>query len=165
MEPCHDDPNFELIVTLFEIDVGRDPGAIAAFIQREHEFRFVVVEATDYTTYNNYCEDSNAGKLAVICARNTDENYKKTRCPPAEWDRRYGKHGLQSIWTTDILPCRVYLRHCALAAKKLGPVAEANFLDATVLSDGCTTIREWLEQNPEIMDELPPESLIGRYSG
>lgn len=42
----------------------------------------------------------------------------------------------------DILPCRVYLRHCVLAAKACGEVAYASFLDQTYLADRKTTIRE-----------------------
>ena len=149
----------KLIVTLFE--VLATPEAINAFIQREHEFKFVAVKPTPFDDCNSNEEE----RTAVICARNTDEAYRAKRCPPAEWSRRYGRHGLTSIWREDVLPCRVYLRHCALAAARLGPVVEANFLDETVLADRKTTIRAWLKRNPEILDELPPESLIGRYSG
>jgi hypothetical protein len=70
------------------------------------------------------------------------------------------------IWGySDILPCRVYLRHCYLAAKSLGTEAEASFLDGTVLADRYTTVREYLGRNPDILREEPPMDLIGRYSG
>ena len=65
----------------------------------------------------------------------------------------------------DVLPCRVYLRHCVLAAQKLGPSAHVNFLDHTYLADRQTTIRQYLSDNPSIMTEEPPESVIDRYSG
>jgi hypothetical protein len=39
------------------------------------------------------------------------------------------------------------------------------FLDETLLSDRVTTLRTYLELHPEIMDEQPPDHLIGRYSG
>lgn len=64
-----------------------------------------------------------------------------------------------------MLPCRVYLRHCYLAAQKLGPEAHESFLDGTFLSDRQTTIREHLAKDPTILDELPPPNLVGRYSG
>lgn len=64
-----------------------------------------------------------------------------------------------------MLPCRVYLRHCALAAERLGPEAHRSFRDDTVLADRVTTIGQWLEQNPEILEELPPPSLAARYGG
>lgn len=67
----------------------------------------------------------------------------------------------------DVLPCRVYLRHCVLAAQRLGPEAHASFLDGTVLSDRATTVRQHLESSlgQGILEEQPPPSLIGRYSG
>lgn len=64
-----------------------------------------------------------------------------------------------------MLPCRIYLRHCVLAAQRLGPEAHASFLDGTYLADRRTTVREHLAANPDIMEEQPPPSLIGRYSG
>lgn len=65
----------------------------------------------------------------------------------------------------DILPCRVYLRHCVLAAKALSPEVYDNFLHCSYLGDKKTTIGEYLKTNPSIMDELPPEELVDRYSG
>ena len=64
-----------------------------------------------------------------------------------------------------MLPCRVYLRHCVLAAQRLGPAAHDSFLDGTLLADRRTTVRQHLAANPSILTELPPPSLIGRYSG
>jgi hypothetical protein len=153
----------EIVVTLFEIEAT--PDSIEAFIQREHEFKFCAVSTRQLDDDGKLLLPATDDRPAVICARNTDENYRKTRCPPEEWERRYGKHGLTSIWRDDVLPCRVYMRHCVLAATKLGPIAEASFLDGTVLADRSTTVRQWLEKNPEIMDELPPPSLAQRYAG
>ena len=39
------------------------------------------------------------GRRAVVCARWTDEAYRARRCPPEEWQRRYGTHGVDTIWT------------------------------------------------------------------
>jgi len=64
-----------------------------------------------------------------------------------------------------VLPCRIYLRHCMLAAISLGPEAAASFLDHTFLADRRTTLRRHLERNPGIMHEEPPASLVDRYSG
>jgi hypothetical protein len=61
--------------------------------------------------------------------------------------------------------CRVYLRHCVLAAKGFCAEAYESFLDATYLSDRVTTVRQHLQNNPEILQELPPPELVGRYSG
>lgn len=101
----------------------------------------------------------------VVCAANTDEHYRATRCPPDEWERRWGVHGVSRVWGGAVLPCRVYLRHCLLAAGGLGPVAHANFLDATWLSDRTTSVRQHLAAHPGIMDEAPPAELAARYSG
>lgn len=101
----------------------------------------------------------------VLCGANTDEHYRRTRCPPDEWQRRWAVHGIDSVWRSDVLPCRVYLRHCVLAAKGFCQEAYDSFLDNTYLADRATTIRQYLAQHPEIMDELPPPELVGRYSG
>jgi hypothetical protein len=37
----------------------------------------------------------------------------------------------------DVFPCRVYLRHCTLAAKNLSSLAYTSFLDDTYLADRC----------------------------
>jgi hypothetical protein len=65
----------------------------------------------------------------------------------------------------DVLPCRVYLRHCVLASQKLGQLACDSFLDHTYLADRTTTVRQYLYRNPRIMTEKPPDSLVNRYSG
>ena len=39
------------------------------------------------------------GRRAVVCARWNDEAYRQRRCPPHEWQRRYGTHGFTHIWT------------------------------------------------------------------
>ncbi|KAH9683610.1 hypothetical protein KPL71_027739 [Citrus sinensis] len=78
----------------------------------------------------------------------------------------YGRYNIDKIWRDDILPCRVYLRHCVLAAKNLGDEAYNNFLDHTFLGDRKTTIREYLATTGAgIMEEAPPESLKTRYGG
>ena len=70
-------------------------------------------------------------------------------------------------WAPDegLLPCRVYLRHCLLAAKGLGEQEYAAFVEGPFLSDRKTTIREPRERFPEIMPELPPPALAVRYGG
>jgi len=153
-EPAND---ANTTVALFEVPIF-DEKAVKDYIEREHEFRFVAVEAEE--------EDGTPCKqLALICARFTDEEYKKKRCPPDEFHRRYLQHGIDRVWRDDVLPCRTYLRHCVLAARKLGGAAHDNFLDNTFLSDRRTTVRRHLEANPGILEELPPPELAQRYSG
>ena len=159
-----------------------------AFIEREHEFRFLAVRpqpmhAAGSGAGGGASRSSGSGsggssssddqgqeqeRLAVVCSRWSDAEYRAhPRCPPSEWERRYAAHGVTRIWTDDVLPCRVYLRHCVLAARALGQPALDSFLDHTFLSDRRTTIRAWLgsEGGRGIMEEGPPPGLVGRYSG
>ena len=52
---------------------------------------------------------------------------------------KYERYGLASIWddsrSAGILPCRVYLRHCVLAAEKAGQHVRDDLLDSTLLAD------------------------------
>lgn len=152
-EPC---PGGDLVVALFEVPFN--PEAVSAFIAREHEFRFVAVRPLTL-------DGSQRDRMAVLCAANTDERYKSRRCPPPEWERRWARHGVDRVWRDDVLPCRVYLRHCVLAAKSFCPEAYDSFLDATTLADRKTTVREYLRLHPVILTELPPPELAERYSG
>ncbi|XP_031742775.1 uncharacterized protein LOC101211120 isoform X2 [Cucumis sativus] len=138
-EPCEEE---NIIITVFEIKKSEIP----AFIQREIEFRF----------------------LAVLCSRFTDEEFFQVRCKGNKdiLFHHYGRHNIDKIWRDDILPCRVYLRHCVLAAKNLGEIAYNNFLDHTFLGDRRTTVREYLTRyDSGIMEEEPPESVKFRYEG
>lgn len=76
-----------------------------------------------------------------------------------------GEGGRDNNPGISILPCRVYLRHCVLAARSLGAAAEASFLDYTFLSDRITTLRQYLDDNLSVLEEEPPPSLVDRYSG
>ncbi|CAN6360419.1 unnamed protein product [Urochloa humidicola] len=154
VEPCDGEM---IVVTVFEIKEEEVP----AFIEREHEFRFlaVVPEGLDGVPFANQ---------AVVCARYSDEEYFKERCQGSKevYNQRYGRFNIDKIWRDDILPCRLYLRHCVLAAKNLGEPAHSNFLDHTYLGDRKTTIREYLATTGAgIMEEEPPESLKSRYGG
>lgn len=155
VEPCVGE---SIIVTVFEISVAEVP----AFIEREHEFRFlaVTVENKDGQAFS---------QQAVICSRYSDEEYRCIRCQGSseEYNKRYGKHKIEQIWRDDIFPCRVYLRHCVLAAKNLGIDAYNSFLDHTYLGDRTTTIRKYFEAElgVGVMDEQPPEVLRERYGG
>lgn len=71
-----------------------------------------------------------------------------------------------ALWCRDdVLPCRTYLRHCALSAQALSSEAHVSFLDNTYLADRKTTVRQHLDANPEILEELPPPHLAERYCG
>uniref|UniRef100_A0A2N9H8I2 Uncharacterized protein n=1 Tax=Fagus sylvatica TaxID=28930 RepID=A0A2N9H8I2_FAGSY len=154
VEPCEGET---LVVTVFEIKKSEIP----AFIKRELEFRFLAVlpETLDGKAFDN---------PAVLCARYSDEEFFQIRCKGSKetYFQHYGRYNIDKIWRDDILPCRVYLRHCVLAAKNLSEAAYNNFLDHTFLADRKTTIREYLATTGSgIMEEDPPESLKTRYGG
>ncbi|CAM8981906.1 unnamed protein product [Rhodiola kirilowii] len=154
VEPCESE---SLIVTVFEIQKSEIP----FFIQRELEFRFLAV-------YLATLDGKPFEHPAVICARYSDEEFLKIRCKGSKeiYDQHYGRYNIQKIWRDDVLPCRVYLRHCVLAARNLGEEAYNNFLDHTFLADRKTSIREYLATTGSgIMEEEPPESLKERYGG
>lgn len=56
-------------------------------------FRFMAVEPLHFDS------GTPLGRFAVVCARWDDDSYRRRRCPPHEWQRRYGKHGVERIWT------------------------------------------------------------------
>nr|KJB12642.1 hypothetical protein B456_002G028900 [Gossypium raimondii] len=154
VEPCEGET---LIVTVFEIQKAEIP----AFMERELEFRFLAVlpETLDGEPFAN---------PAVLCTRYSDEEFFQIRCKGNKdiYFQHYGRYNIEKIWRDDILPCRVYLRHCVLAAKNLGDIAYNNFLDHTFLGDRKTTIRTYLATTGSgIMEEEPPESLKSRYGG
>ncbi|CAL9225594.1 unnamed protein product [Arabidopsis halleri] len=154
VEPCEGE---SLVVTVFEIKSSEIP----AFIGRELEFRFlaVVPETLEGKPYTN---------SAVLCGRYSDEEFFQIRCKGNKdiYFQHYGRFNIEKIWRDDILPCRLYLRHCVLAAKNLGDEAYNNFLDHTFLGDRKTTIREYLSSTGSgIMEEEPPEALKSRYGG
>lgn len=136
-------------VTLFESP--STPESRKAFVEREHEFRFVKV----------YPEAEE--RPAVLCCKGSNQLVRGRCGTEAEFRERYGQYGLEQVWRKDVLPCRPYLRHCVLAAEKLGIKEE--FLASTFLSDGETSLHAYLEQNPSIMSEEPPVSLEDRYGG
>lgn len=153
---CEPWPEGDLVVSLFEVKCT--PEAVAAFINREHEFRFIAVQPR---TLDGQPTD----RLAVLCGRFSDDEYRSKRCPPAEWERRWARWGVTRIWRDDVLPCRLYLRHCVLAARGFCSEAYDSFMDNTFLADRKTSIRAYLAQHPLIMEEQPPPELVGRYSG
>lgn len=155
VEPCQGGET--IIITVFDIKKSEIP----AFIKREREYRFLSV-----------FPESLAGvpftSPAVICASYSDEEFFKFRCCEGReiYFKQYGEYNIHKIWRNDVLPCRVYLRHCVLAAKSLGDEAYNNFLDHTFIADRKTTIRKYFEKmGTSIMDEEPPESLKTRYGG
>ena len=154
-EPC---AGSSFIVTAFEVPDGGL--GMDAFREREEEFFLNMVP---YTLL-----DGSSGGAGLLCQAGTDKAYIE-QWGQARFDEVYKSVGLDTCWgwsrTSGLRPCATYLRHCAIAAEKLGPLAHASFLDDTYLVDRSTTIRTYLARHPEVMSELPPESLRERYGG
>ncbi len=129
------------------------------WLRREEEFQF------DLVHYTGIFEEG----YGLMCTSSENDNNYILRWGRDKYDYMLAKHDLPSIWNKrdhrNILPCSVYLRHCVLAAKKCSDACYESFLNDTYLADQQTTIRQYLEMHPEVMETLPPESLLGRYSG
>jgi hypothetical protein len=132
-----------------------------AFLKREEEFGF------DIAIYKGH--NTREIGTGLMCVSATDEIYI-SRWGVKKYNEKYVDRNLAGgIWgwdeTSGILPCSVYLRHCYLSAEALGTDVLASFLDETYLVDRTTTLRRYLEANPEVLDTMPPPELVGRYSG
>lgn len=94
---------------------------------------------------------------AILCTRGDDHSYRQQHCEALgkpEWAREscpcvaclLSRHGVDSIWRDDVLPCRTYLRHCVLAAK--GCVRTPRSPDPTAR---CAPCRNSFALNVEMM--------------
>ena len=150
----------EMIVTMFEIPREELPG----FIEREAELDFDVVRVQDLVDDKVI---SHKGR-GLLCTRSTDSEYIK-KFGRTRFDENSKTMGLSSIWDNpgEIYPCRLYLRHCLLAAQKLSPEVYQNFLDTTYLYDRQTKLRDYLtnEKYETIMNEKPRKELENRCNG
>jgi hypothetical protein len=130
-----------------------------AFLEREEEFAIVTVP---------YVEDDRTISEGILCTASTDEEYVK-RWGEERFEKHYRQYGISTIWgyaqNSGLRPCPIYLRHCVLASKAMGPECHESFLDDTFLVDRMTTLREYLKQNPQVMTTEPPPDLAVRYSG
>eukprot|EP00397_Hematodinium_sp_SG-2012_P060428 GEMP01078672.1.p1 GENE.GEMP01078672.1~~GEMP01078672.1.p1 ORF type:complete len:145 (+),score=40.69 GEMP01078672.1:440-874(+) len=144
-----------MLVSVFEIHDAQYKNLDA----REAEYNLVLADFTEL--------DGRVGQ-GVVCLPSSDEDYLR-RFGPEEFEKNYGRHGIKTLWgyaeDSGILPCTVYLRHCVLAARSNGEDCERNFLDTTFLIDRSTTIRQYLEQHPEVMDAVVPACVSERYNG
>eukprot|EP00536_Pseudo-nitzschia_multiseries_P015018 jgi/Psemu1/216628/e_gw1.805.10.1 len=148
-----------------------------AFLEREEEFDIVDVPYVEFAEANNNNSGDNdepvvaaATKFGTLCTRFTDQGYVE-RWGKSRFDENFAKYGIDTIWgweaDSGLLPCRVYLRHCYLAAKSMGPICLDSFLDETFLVDRTTTIRRYLEERePDLIEtSIPPPGFEHRYSG
>jgi len=155
-EEC-DDASFAC--TVFEVvdeGLGMD-----AFREREEEFELRMVP------YEGH--DGTPAGVGLLCVASTDVAYV-TAWGAERFQRLYTDRGMRTIWSwprdSGLRPCGTYLRHCVLAAQKLGGEAKASFLDQTYLVDRKTTIRQYLAGAGDgVMATLPPTALAERYGG
>jgi len=136
---------------------------IGAFLEREEEFDIVEVPFVDFS------DSDSATKTGTLCTRFSDDGFVK-RWGMGRFEKNYGEYGIQTIWgwkeDSGLRPCRVYLRHCYLAARSMGQECFDSFLDETFLVDRTTTIREYINQHPGLIENtVPPPGFEERYSG
>lgn len=163
-EYCEGHPGF--ICSIFEVpndDMMADGVPSPAFLEREEEFNIVEVP------YFELGDDGQGQpKKAILCTSSTDKEYV-SRWGRERFDKQFVHYGINTIWgwkpDSGLLPCQVYLRHCYLAAKSMGDECFNSFLDETFLVDRKTTVREYIEKHPFILDVTPPPEFVGRYSG
>jgi len=143
---------------------------IGAFLEREEEFDITEVPFMNFSDAKNKIDGiSEPTKTGTLCTRYTDEGFVE-RWGNSHFEENYGKYGIQSIWgwkrDSGLRPCRVYLRHCYLAAQSMGQECFDSFLDETFLVDRTTTIREYINQHPGLIENtVPPPGFEQRYSG
>ena len=152
------------ICSIFEVpndDMMENGLPSEAFLEREEEFNIIEVPYKDFY-------DADSSKKAVLCTSSSDEAYF-SRWGEDRFEKNYRQYGIETIWgwkrDSGLRPCAVYLRHCYLAAKSMGDECFNSFLDETFLVDRKTTVREYLEKHPGVLDTTPPPELVGRYSG
>jgi hypothetical protein len=150
------------VCSVFEIpntDMMEDGVPSQAFLEREEEFEIVTVP---------YVEEVGTMSEGILCTVSTDEMYLK-RWGEERFKKHYRQYGISTIWgyaiNSGLRPCSIYLRHCVLASKSMGPECHESFVDDTFLVDRTTTLREYLKQNPQIMTAEPPPHLAVRYGG
>jgi len=151
------------VCTAFEVtDIGMD-----AFREREEEFRLDMIPYATLEQPSAVTTGSEESR-GLACLRWTDDEYV-AHWGQERFERDYVKVGMATIWgwppDSGLEPCHPYLRHCVLAATKLGDACLNSFLDDTFLIDRTTTLRLYLEQHPEVMETLPPPELAERYGG
>jgi hypothetical protein len=181
VEPCE---GAHCIVSVFEVpnkDMMQDGIPSRAFLERESEFDIVTVPYLELdsekikdtldvssVSLSDLTTTTTNVPQGIVCQRSTDEAYIE-RWGLAQFDTNFRQHGIDTIWnwSTDsgIRPCAVYLRHCYLAAQNLGDLCLQSFLKDTFLVDRQTTIGQYLERHPEILETMPPPELAVRYGG
>lgn len=151
------------VVSAFDVpNEGLSGVPSRALLEREASYDF---EKVVFAGLTKNCNPSMEGWLSV---RSTDSAYIK-KWGQERFDRQFRKNGIETIWhwpeDSGLRPCAVYLRHCYLAAQSMGEECFNSLLDESYLCDRSTTIREYLNMYPEVLDSVPPPELALRYNG
>jgi hypothetical protein len=163
-EDCEGSPGF--VVSVFEIPIQNmddvmPNGVPKKLLEREASYDIVEVPFEDTGS-------KGGASHALMCIRSTDEIFIE-KWGQDRFDKSFRHYGLETIWgwsqDSGIRPCPVYLRHCYLAAKSMGDVCLNSFLDESYLVDRTTTIRQYLDQYPDVLLVEPPPELAIRYNG
>lgn len=133
-------PESTMLCSQFEVSEE----AFAALYEREHRFRWIEVDTIDMQG------KSGRGRM---CTSFDDTEYRLNKCvTESEYEQRVGQYYRGALWRDDILPFPPYLVFCLQSAEGAGAEVLGNFMDTTFLSDGLTSIRQYLQQNPELSD-------------
>lgn len=146
--------NCSFVAAAFSVSLDDDQRA--AFVARESLYNITTAPYFDVDT------DVQIGE-GVICAANTDDLLPEGALVCHGW-------GIDSVWSwkedSGLLPADIYLRHCLLAVRKAGVVAEQSFLNDTTLIDRKTTLADYMKSDGRsVMDSRPPSHLLARFSG
>jgi hypothetical protein len=164
-EPCPGHAGF--VCSVFDVpsigtDIMEHGVPSQAFLEREEEFNIVtgvIFESLDDPTIKG---------MGTLCTSSDDETYI-SKWGKEHFDRQYRQHGINTIWgwerDSGLRPCAVYLRHCYLAAQSMGDQCFNSFLDETYLVDRETKLRDYMNDNPQVLEATPTPDLVGKYSG
>jgi hypothetical protein len=146
--------NCSFVAAAFSVSL--DDGQRAAFVAREPLYNITTASYFDLDT------DVHLGE-GVICAANMDDLLPEEARVHPGW-------GVDSVWSwgedSGLLPADIYLRHCLLAVRKAGSVAEQSFLNDTTLIDRKTTLADYMKiEGGRVMASRPPSRLLPRFSG
>lgn len=119
--------------------------------EREHRYRWIEVSPVGL--------DGAPQPAARMCSRYSDLDYRLNKCvTEQEYHERVGRHYRGVIWRDDILPFPRYLKFCLVSAAGHGREVLDNFLDTSFLADGRTSVRQYLNERPDLI----PSSLRGQ---
>ena len=116
--------------------------------EREHRFRWIEVDV----------ETEDGVVKGRMCTEYNDADYLLNKCVlPSAYFERVGQYYDKKIWRDDILPHKQYLAFCLGAVSSVSDDMKDNFLDTTFLADGETSIRTFLDDNPDYLAGVSAE--------